>query len=309
MTTQNEKKLRKLHSSALTYFVSVANEGSFRGAARKLHVASSAVNRHVLLLEQELGFALFDRRGHNLQLTDAGQVVLRHCIGTMRGFDDALEQLDALRNVRSGVVRVAASESFAAEIVPEMCAEFSEAHPNVRIDVTVSASDQVLAAVAQDECDVGFAFGVRGGDAREVASFELPVGAIVGPKHPLAARKAVSLRECSAYPLVIPDQKLSFRRCLDEVSDTFRDGRKGGIEASSPRLMLGIARMNHHVAFQTKVGLARDLRNGTICFLRLTDRGLKSDRVVIVASPKSEGRFAAQEFSAFAAHALKSRLG
>lgn len=72
--------------------------------------------------------------------------------------------------------------------------------------------------------------------------------------------------------------------------------------------MLGIARMNHHVAFQTEVGLGRDLRSGTIRFLRLADRGLKPDRVVIVASPRSEGRFAAREFSAFAAHALKSRL-
>lgn len=308
MTTMIDRKLRKLHSSAFSYFVAVANEGSFRGAARKLRVASSAVNRHVLLLERELGFALFERGSQSLKLTSAGQIVLRHCMVTVRGFEDALEQLDALRELRSGIVRVAASESFGAEIVPEICAKFSEAYPGIRVHVLVAESGSIIDLTARDECDVGFAFGTNIGQSRLVASFELPIGAIVGPEHPLAGRERISIRECFDYPVVIPDEKLSFRHRLDDATDLFRLGERRGIEASSPRMMLGIARMNHHVAFQTKLGLTNDLQNGSLHFIRLTDRKLKPDRFAIFASPRSEGRFAALEFASFAASALSKKF-
>src|SRR5262245_9869958 len=104
------RKLRRLHSAAFDYFIAVATEGSFRGAARGLRVAPSAINRQILLLEEELGCPLFERRGRELRLSSAGEIVLRHCKATVRSFEDAVEDLDALRDLRRGVVRVAASE-------------------------------------------------------------------------------------------------------------------------------------------------------------------------------------------------------
>jgi DNA-binding transcriptional LysR family regulator len=304
-----DRKLRKLHSSTFSYFLAVVQDGSFRGASRSLRVASSAINRHILLLEQELGFALFERRARSLKLTDAGQILHRHCLGTVRSFEDALEQLDALRELRSGVVRVAASESFAAEIVPEICSEFADAYPAIRLQVAVADAATVIASVANDDSDVGFAFGT--GDlkgVRLVAEHELEIGAVVGPNHPLAGRRTISLAECSHYPLVIPDPRLSFRRRIDEVSDLFAAREAAGVAASSPRLMIGIARMNRHVAFQTRIGLSGDLAAGTFVFLPLSDKHLKRDRCMIVASSRSEGRFAAERFCDYATTALKRKL-
>jgi DNA-binding transcriptional LysR family regulator len=304
-----DRKLGRLHSSAFGYFLAVAQEGSFRGAARVLNIASSAVNRHILLLEQELGFALFDRHARNLQLTDAGRILLKHCRATVRSFEDAVEELDALRELRSGVVRVAASESFAAEIVPEICAAFSEAYPAIRLHVTVASADAVTASVAADEADVGFAFGdTDPGGVRLVAAFDLEIGAVVGPKHPLAGRKDIRLEECSGFPLVVPDSRLSFRRRIDAVSDLFTSQRAAGVEASSPRLMIGIAGMNRHIAFQTRIGLSGDIDRGRYVFLPLTDRRLKPDRCMIIASARSEGRFAAERFCAHATAALRRKL-
>ncbi|XUM01494.1 LysR family transcriptional regulator [Streptomyces venezuelae ATCC 10712] len=60
----------------LRYFASVADEGSFTAAARRLLVSQSGVSTQVAKLERELGQRLIDRSGRRIRLTPAGQAVL-----------------------------------------------------------------------------------------------------------------------------------------------------------------------------------------------------------------------------------------
>ncbi len=60
-----------LHSRVLRYLDEVARVGSIRGAAERLNVASSAINKHVLLLEEAIGEPLFERLPRGLRLTAA----------------------------------------------------------------------------------------------------------------------------------------------------------------------------------------------------------------------------------------------
>ena len=62
----------------LHYFWAVAHEGNLTRAAERLHVSQSAVSMQIKRLEHELGHALFERRGRQLVLTEAGQIALDH---------------------------------------------------------------------------------------------------------------------------------------------------------------------------------------------------------------------------------------
>ena len=303
------RKVRRLHSSALTYFMAVAEEGSFRAASRRLSIAPSAVNRHVLLLEEELGVQLFERTPAALRLSAAGEVVRRHCFETLRSFERVNEALDALRGIHTGIVRIAASESLAADFVPTLCSDFSGRYPGVDLRVEVSSSAGVAAMIEADEVDVGLAFEVEEMRSdRLVAGFDLPVGGIVGAHHPLAGRSAVTIAECFEYPVVFPDGNLSYRRKLDAVSDLFTRPHQPGIGASSPRLMVGVARLNGHVAFMTPLGIGQDLARGDLKFLPLADPGLQPDRCVLLASFGLAQRFAARRLLELAATALQVRV-
>src|ERR1700749_5175148 len=68
----------QLHSSLLRYFDEVVRAGSIRGAAQKLNVASSAINRQVLRLEADLGVKLFERGARRLRLSAAGGRIIHH---------------------------------------------------------------------------------------------------------------------------------------------------------------------------------------------------------------------------------------
>ena len=62
----------------LHYFWAVAHDGNLTRAALRLHVSQSAVSMQIQKLEAELGHALFERRGKQLLLTEAGRIALDH---------------------------------------------------------------------------------------------------------------------------------------------------------------------------------------------------------------------------------------
>src|SRR5258708_25552433 len=62
----------------LRYFVAVAEEGSFLGAASRLRVAQPALSKQIHDLEHEVGVKLFERRPRGTRVTPAGEAFLRH---------------------------------------------------------------------------------------------------------------------------------------------------------------------------------------------------------------------------------------
>src|SRR6202007_3458377 len=74
----------RIHAPMVVYFDAIRRAGSVREAARRLNVASSAVNRQLLKLEAELGTPLFERLPGGLKLTHAGATFARHAIEVLQ---------------------------------------------------------------------------------------------------------------------------------------------------------------------------------------------------------------------------------
>lgn len=72
----------------LRYFVAVAENLSFSGAARQLHMATSPLSQRIRDLERELGTVLFERDSHHVQLTESGTALLPIAKDVLRRFDD-----------------------------------------------------------------------------------------------------------------------------------------------------------------------------------------------------------------------------
>src|SRR5256885_9431236 len=120
------KHLRIFH-----YVDEVARCGSIRKAAEQLNVTSSAVNRHVLDLEEELGTPLFERRPRGVRLTSAGEVFVRYLRQQTGDVDRMTSQIEDLKGMRRGTVRIACSQALALDFLPREIAQFRERHPFV----------------------------------------------------------------------------------------------------------------------------------------------------------------------------------
>jgi DNA-binding transcriptional LysR family regulator len=122
----------------LNAFVRVAEYRSFTKASRDLHTSPSVVSRHISELESSLGFSLMTRSTHGVQLTDAGEGLLRTCLQMLSGVDEYLVETRNAQTGPYGSLRVMAPADFASEIVAPLASDFSRKHPKVRIDISVS---------------------------------------------------------------------------------------------------------------------------------------------------------------------------
>lgn len=125
-------------------FLVTAEEGSFSAAARALAVAQPTIGRQVAALEEELGVALFERVGNNLELTEAGLDLLAHVRvmgeAAMRVSVAATGQAEAI----AGNVVITASDVIGATLLAPIVGELRVAHPAIEIELVASNAIQDL---------------------------------------------------------------------------------------------------------------------------------------------------------------------
>ena len=270
-------------SNAYRYFLAVAEAGSIRAAARELNIVSSAVNRQILLLEDQLGIRLFDRVGRGLRLSEAGQVLLRQLRATLVHVGDAVAELDALRGLKRGRVRIATVESVSVERLPRLLGAFWQRYPGIEIAITVAGSEAVERMVEAGDVDIGFTFNPREGEAFEAVFAETHrIGALVAPGHRLAARAGITIADLAGEPLAVPAKGLSLREALDPALARHAAVLTIRVEADSLRLMSTLARDGVAVAFHTPVGIERELVAGSLTLLPIEDADVALDRLVVI---------------------------
>jgi DNA-binding transcriptional LysR family regulator len=283
------------------HFLAVAESGSVRAASRQINVAASAISRQIALLEGQLGIALFDRSGRNLELSPAGEVLLRSLRATSRGHEELLDHLSALRGLKRGRVRIATVESVSVSIVPDILEEFAKAYPGLQTSIIVAGSDAVTELVRDHTADIGFTFNPTDLEGLDVElSRELRVGAAMSPDHPLAKSKKLTLAECLAYPVAWPSRGLSLRTVLDHRPPGLTREVNPVFECNSLRLMASLARRGSCIAFQTSIGIEQEIASGQIIFVPLADRGMPVDRLMVVRRAGKVGRLAVDTFMAHA---------
>ncbi len=126
----------------LQVFVEAADSLSLVRVAERLHLTPSAVSFQIKRIESQTGFALFERIGKRVTLTDAGKVLLEYARLVLRSLHDADEALTALRGVSGGRVRLGLV-STAKYIVPHMVARFRTACPGVSVQLREGNRSQV----------------------------------------------------------------------------------------------------------------------------------------------------------------------
>lgn len=99
--------MRGINYNHLYYFRAVAHEGSLTRSARRLHLSQSALSVQIRKLEERLGHALFERRGRELHLTEAGRIALDHADAIFASGEDLLATLNET-GVSRRVLRVGA---------------------------------------------------------------------------------------------------------------------------------------------------------------------------------------------------------
>jgi LysR family transcriptional activator of nhaA len=103
-----ERPVQRLNYHHLHYFWAVAKEGNLTRAATRLHVSQSALSVQVRQLEDQLGQALFERRGRTLQLTEAGRLAMSYAESIFAAGGELVALLREGRRANRQVLRIGA---------------------------------------------------------------------------------------------------------------------------------------------------------------------------------------------------------
>src|ERR1043166_8570334 len=141
------------HLRMLRYVDEVARAGSIRKAADQLNVTASAVNRRIMDLEEELGAQLFERRPRGVRLTSAGEVFVHYLRQQSGDVERMKSQIEDLKGLRRGTVRIACSQALALDFLPREIAAYRAKFPLVQFDVKVFDHERAMATLAAYEVE------------------------------------------------------------------------------------------------------------------------------------------------------------
>ncbi|EXG80666.1 LysR family transcriptional regulator [Cryptosporangium arvum] len=194
----------------LEFFVAVAEEQSFTKASTRLRIVQSGVSSAIKALEKDLGAALFDRSGRQIELTDAGAAFLPKARAALDAARDAREAVQEVRGGIRGTLRIGTLTAIDLIDLPALMADYHRRHPAVhlRLSAAPSGSAGLVDSLTEGKLDVTFV-SMPGGAPPGIALRDLadaPLDLVVPAAHPLAARESVRLTDFADEPFVdFPD--------------------------------------------------------------------------------------------------------
>lgn len=185
----------------------VAEHGSFSRAADELGYTQSAVSQQIAALEHEVGLGLLNRAVRPVALTEAGRVLAAHVELVLERLATAEAQLDAIRGVRAGRLRVAAFPSACATFLPAAIAQFRRRHPDVQLEIVEAEPDIGLPLLRTGEVDLAVVYhlGAVAADGLDaVALLDDEQRAVLPARHRLAGRPSVSVSDLAGEQWIAP---------------------------------------------------------------------------------------------------------
>ncbi|WP_432719948.1 LysR family transcriptional regulator [Jeongeupia wiesaeckerbachi] len=189
----------------LEVFSRLAELRGFTAAATDLGISQSAVSHAIRALEQELGVALVLRQQSPLELTDAGEKLLRHAreilglVATMR------QEASDARAMKQGCLRIGSfGPSSSLRLIPDMLNEYRRRYPGVEVHIDEGPDRQVMQWLLDRRIDIGFVVLLEERfDTYPLVCDQLL--AVVPAGHALAGQEAISLRELCDDPFILTE--------------------------------------------------------------------------------------------------------
>lgn len=139
----------------LRYALAVWREGSFVRAAEALNVSQPAISGQIRQLEDELGFALFKRTGHGVEVTEIGRTFLMQAepiyLGNLRLTDMARQ----LRGGPAGSFAIGVSSGIDQVLVPEIMGAIHTIKPQARLEFTTTPTRRINQLLLEERIDIG----------------------------------------------------------------------------------------------------------------------------------------------------------
>jgi DNA-binding transcriptional LysR family regulator len=248
----------------------VVEHGKFSLAAAALDIAQASVSAHIKSLEAQVGQPLFIRGpGRAPKLTEAGKMIYAYALDVLKRHSEASAGLRALDTQRASVV--VAAPHFASKRLPSSLAAFAADHPNVKLVIRRVPGSEVISLLRSGNVDLGMIFAQEPMPGIESALiWQEEMVLVASPRHALAQRSCVAVRDLAAQPFVAALAGSSFAINVEAILRQLGIERIEVImEAEDSATMQGLVAEGIGIACCMRACVEEDLRDGRLVALRL----------------------------------------
>ena len=188
----------------LRYFIAVAEELNFTRAAERLNTAQPSLSQQIKHLEQDLGVRLLNRSKRHVALTEGGKVFLSEAKDFLARLDRAVQRAAREQQGKSIELSVGVVPAAEIKILPTLIPLLERNLPKVRLVFHNLPSAEQKRLLATGSLDVGLLRGPLHDPRLEVEDVLWEVLVVGLPaKHPLARKKAVTIRQLNDLPFIM----------------------------------------------------------------------------------------------------------
>lgn len=251
----------------LRLLVGISEHRSLGAAARAMGMAQPNATRTLVALERRLGLSLVQRSPSGSRLTTQGTVVVQWARAVIDATDYLVLGAKALRSELAGELHISASMTVAEYLVPLWLTEFHRLHPDIRINLEVCNSHDVMERVHLGRTRLGFVESptVTSGLRTATVGHDYLV-VVVSPDHPWSKRrKTITAHELAATPLIVREPGSGTRNTLEYLLR--------GHDLATPALELS---SNAAVKISATAGIAPAVLSNLAVDMAVRSGGLKS---------------------------------
>ena len=278
----------------LEYLVTTAALGSISAAAAQLHISQPALSAAIQNIEQEYQIQIFHRTKSGVQLTEQGQLFIRHT----RKIVTSISELHVISGMNiSGTLKIASVPGINNSIMPLAIASFSKKYPLVSIELEEDGSHAVKRAVDENLVSIGIC-STRDFAALDSANYTYHrlarghVTVCLSPDHPLSSCQEISIKMLNGYSLVIFNR--SFRMYTHVISMLEKIGTPQVIlTASNCELAKKVILETNSVGFLSNILLSNDyhIQTGKLLSIPLAEEH-GTDFITLQKRDQSNNRLA-----------------
>jgi DNA-binding transcriptional LysR family regulator len=199
----------------------VAKGGSFKNAAQSLFLTQPAVSLQIQNLEKQLKTNLFDRTKKQIELTEAGTLLLRYSNRILALCEESSRVLDDLSELQSGKLVIGASQTTGTYLMPKIIGLFQQKYPNINVQLNVDSTRKVAWHLMNREVDIGIVGGKIPKELRKILEItpyvEDELALIVPPSHPYVKLECIKKEDLYDLKFISLNSYSTIRTVVDDT--------------------------------------------------------------------------------------------
>ncbi|MNJ51349.1 LysR family transcriptional regulator [Pseudomonas sp. JQ170C] len=272
----------------LATFVAVADLGSVTRASKDLSLSQAAASMSLQDLEHQLGTRLFDRHGKRLVLNEHGRRFYPHAKSTLEGAQEA-ETL--FQQQLTCHLRIGASTTIGAYLLPELLASFLAAEPQSRLELKVENTERIVESLCNFTIDVGFVEGpVQHPDIDVRPWREDDLVLIAAPGHPLTRLPRPDAQALASARWITREQGSGTRNMLEHLIGPWLGSPQQLLEVSNGEAIKRCVIAGAGIACVSRVMVGGELALGQLCTLPCPSGPLKRTLYRVIHKDKQPTR-------------------